>query len=151
MRPLLRVFCHLVTGMVLKMNKKDFFKWCSDRELTKNGEIADLFRLSSQTIRNWRKKEDDALLPQWISWACIALDDEERREYAVQIPQMTVEELSKWQRRHGFKTLDATAGVFSIERQAVHNWYKRGRFPRWLSLACNGYDLFKQYNLGREI
>lgn len=127
--------------MVLTMNKVEFFKWCEDRGLTKNGEIARLFRLSSQTVRNWRKKDEDELLPIWVSLACEALNSDEQRESAVKLEQMTVEKLSSWQRRNGFKTLDDTAGVFGIERQAVHNWYKRGRFPRWLSLACPGYDL----------
>jgi len=132
------------------MNKFEFFKWCEERNLIRNGEIAELFRLSSQTVRNWRKKEDDSMLPAWVSWACIVLDTEEQREASLKIPQMSVERLSKWQRRHGFKTLDDTAGVFYIERQAVHNWYKRGRFPRWLSLACIGYDHDKRLKARRE-
>lgn len=123
------------------MNKAEFFLWCEDRSLNKNGEISRLFRLSSQTVRNWRKKEDDETLPIWVNWACAALDTEEQRDLASEIAQMTVENLATWQRSHFFKTLDDTAGVFGIERQAVHNWYKRGRFPRWLSLACAGYDL----------
>jgi DNA-binding transcriptional regulator YiaG len=136
--------------MVLIMNKIEFFLWCEERSLSKNGEIARLFRLSSQTVRNWRKKKDAEILPTWVNWACHGLDTEEQRETASKIAHMTVEKLSAWQRRNEFKTLDDTAGVFDIERQAVHNWYKRGRFPRWLSLACAGYDLHKRTKSRKE-
>lgn len=137
-------YCWFVHRMVLIMNKIEFFLWCEERSLSKNGEIARIFRLSSQTVRNWRKKKDDEILPTWVNWACHGLDTEEQREAASKTAHMTVEKLSAWQRRNEFKTLDDTAGVFDIERQAVHNWYKRGRFPRWLSLACAGYDLHKR-------
>lgn len=67
--------------------------------------------------------------------------DDDEDGYDFFLPRMTVSELKDWQHRHGFTTYKATGDVFGIKRQAVHNWFKRDRFPRWLSIACAGYDL----------
>lgn len=124
------------------MDKQAFFLWCDRRELRRNPEIALAFRVSSQTIRNWQRKDDSEPMPAWIPLACVALDtvaagaaSEDR------LDGMTVARLSEWQGRHKFRTYEDTANVFQIKRQAVHNWYKRQRFPKWLPLACLGFDI----------
>lgn len=124
------------------MDKQAFFLWCSRRDLTRNPEIAAAFRVSSQTIRNWQRKKDDSPMPAWVPLACSGLEvvlAGEAPDDAV-LP-MTVSRLSEWQGRHRFKTYEDTGDVFRITRQAVHNWYKRQRFPDWLPLACFGYDV----------
>lgn len=131
------------------MDKKDFFNWCYDRELKRNNEIADVFCVSSQTIRNWSRKDDDMILPSWVELACLVLEDPDNRlETKLKFPVMTVSQLSAWQRAHGFKTYEDIAGVFGIRRQAVFNWHKRGSFPPWLSLGCAGFDLKTSLNKG---
>ena len=124
------------------MDKEAFFAWCDERELTRNQGISAAFRVSSQTIRNWQRKEPSDPMPAWVPLACAALDAISAGEVSSEraLP-MTVSRLSEWQASHRFKTYDDTANVFSIKRQAVHNWYKRQRFPRWLALACIGYDI----------
>lgn len=124
------------------MTRDEFFAWCDERELTRNNGISSSFRVSSQTIRNWLRKEPEELMPAWVPLACDALDAISAGEVdAARAEPMTVSRLAEWQASHKFKTYDDTANVFSIKRQAVHNWYKRQRFPRWLALACIGYDI----------
>jgi len=125
------------------MDKKDFFLWCDQRELRSNPEIAAAFRVSSQTIRNWQRKEEADQMPAWIPLACLAIETVAAGEPVPVAETMTVARLSEWQGRHRFKTYEDTACVFQIKRQAVHNWYKRQRFPKWLPLACLGYDVAK--------
>lgn len=124
------------------MDKKEFFAWCAERGLARSQDISAAFRVSSQTIRNWDRKPDSSPMPAWVPLACAAIDGLAAGTVsAAELAPMTVTRLSKWQSRHRFRTYDDTAAVFSIKRQAVHNWYKRQSLPRWLSLACAGYDI----------
>lgn len=68
-------------------------------------------------------------------------EDQEEEGFDFFLPATKVPELKDWQHKYGFKTYKATGDVFGITRQAVHNWFKRDKFPRWLSIACAGYDL----------
>jgi len=123
------------------MTRDEFFTWCEARGLRDNTPIAAVFSVSSQTIRNWRRKGGAEELPAWVPLACdgfVALGGDGARLPV--LPPVTVGWLSSWQGRHSLRTYEDTARVFSIKRQAVHNWYKRGRFPRWLALACAGHD-----------
>jgi len=123
------------------MTRDEFFNWCEARGLRDNTPIAAVFSVSSQTIRNWRKKGEGEELPAWVPLACDGFDALSAGEgRAPALPPITVEWLSAWQVRHALRTYEDTARVFVIKRQAVHNWYKRGRFPRWLPLACAGHD-----------
>lgn len=131
----------------VEMDKVEFFKWCDERNLIKSADIAEPFRLSSQTVRNWLKdvaKDDtNTSLYSWVGYACLVLDTEDDRNNSVaNFPPMTFAGLADWERRHGFKTYEETAGVFGIERQAVHNWHKRANLPKWLALGCAGYDKY---------
>lgn len=123
------------------MNKDEFFSWCEARGLADNTPIAAVFSVSSQTIRNWRRKAADEALPAWVPLACDGFDALAGGGRGLPIlPPITIGWLAGWQARHGLQTYEDTAQVFSIKRQAVHNWYKRGRLPRWLALACAGHD-----------
>jgi len=122
-----------------------FFDWCGKRGLTKVKSISENFRLSSQTVRNWRKlleEGKDRELELWVDLACVALDSESARKRAKELyPKMGASDLLSWERKHGFQTYEHTGDVFRIKRQAVHNWHKRQSFPKWLPLACAGYDI----------
>lgn len=133
------------------MDRDRFFAWCEAHGLTRNQDISEAFRVSSQTIRNWHRKKPSELLPAWVPLACLAVEALASGETKPsRAAPMTVARLSDWQSRHGFRTYDDTAGVFSVTRQAVHNWYKRQRFPKWLSLACLGYDIVVRSRHGKE-
>jgi hypothetical protein len=130
------------------MKKSEFFDWCVRHHLETTRDIVAIIPVSGQTVRNWMKKlpDDDDLAP-WVAYACHYYDVTagETGDLAPSaIPSMTVSELKEWQTGHGFKTYKATGDIFGIKRQAVHNWHKRGKFPRWLALACAGYDLSLQ-------
>lgn len=132
------------------MKKSEFFDWCVRHRLNETSDIVTVIPVSGQTVRNWMKKhpDEDELAP-WVDFACHYYDEtagENGDLVASSLPAMTVSELKEWQLRHGFKTYKATGDVFQIKRQAVHNWHKRGKFPRWLSIACAGYDLSIQSN-----
>jgi len=122
------------------MTRDEFFSWCETRGLRENSTIAAVFNISIQTVRNWRKKEGNAPLPPWLELACEGFDAISAVGGAPALPPITIGWLTAWQARHSLKTYEDTGRVFSIKRQAVHNWYKRGRFPKWLALACAGYD-----------
>jgi DNA-binding XRE family transcriptional regulator len=116
------------------MNSIDFFKWCEEQNLLSNVEISKTLNVSAQTIRNWRNKES---LPNWVYFACIAIE----KDF---IPMsFTVSDLKSWQIQNNLQTYEQTGSVFGIKRQAVHQWFRRGRFPKWLGLACEGYNLTK--------
>jgi hypothetical protein len=123
------------------MTRDEFFTWCSRRKLSENTPISAVFCVSSQTIRNWRKRGDGEAMPAWVPLACDGYDALTDGDGGLPIlPKVTVSWLSDWQKRHSLETYEDTAGVFDLTRQAVHNWFKRGRFPRWLAIACAGHD-----------
>lgn len=131
------------------MTKDGFFAWCAKRHLTENTPIAAVFCVSSQTIRNWRKREGGEELPAWVPIACDGYDSLTGGAGGLpRLPKVTVSWLGEWQARHGLQTYDDTGAVFDLTRQAVHNWFKRGRFPRWLALACAGHDARIQFKKG---
>lgn len=148
--------------MILK--KSEFFSWCARHGLKETSDVVAVIPVSGQTVRNWmnKRKDDDELAP-WVYFATrfydikmgaeadlkgVRLDSagDEGKDSAQHLPPpllpaMSVSDLKDWQHRHGFTTYKATGDVFGIKRQAVHNWFKRDSFPRWLSIACAGYDL----------
>lgn len=135
-----------------EMDKEEFFAWCEANGLDRNQDISAAFRVSSQTIRNWRKKEPKSKMTAWVPFACAALEAATAGTIAPKsLERITVSRLSEWQVRHRFKTYDDTAAVFSVTRQAVHNWYKRQRFPKWLALACVGYDIRTRSEARKEL
>lgn len=127
------------------MKKIEFFNWCARHQLATTRDIVAIIPVSGQTVRNWIKKlQDEDDLASWVGLVCHYYDGtagESSELSPSDIPSMTVSELKDWQMCHGLKTYKATGDIFGIERQAVHNWHKRGKFPRWLALACAGYDL----------
>lgn len=124
------------------MQKSKFFGWCATRGLAGNPDISRTVRVSSQTIRNWSKKPDDAILGGHLSLTCVALDRlAEDGLDPSGIPEMTAESFKAWMIKHGFSTYEAAADAFGMTRQGVHNWFSRNSFPRWLALATLGYDL----------
>lgn len=120
------------------MNSKDFFIWCESNGLISNKEISEAFNVSAQTIRNWKKKGE---LPLWVHYASIAL------ESGQEVEVLNFTDFKNWQRENGISTYEETGNAFGIQRQAVHQWFRRGRFPKWLSLACFGYNLKQQFNI----
>ncbi|WP_327210697.1 hypothetical protein [Rhizobium leguminosarum] len=143
--------------MILK--KSEFFSWCLRHGLKETSDVVAVIPVSGQTVRNWmNKRKDEEELAPWVYFATRYYDEAVGRDADLRgyresaggdskdsslfvLPPMSVPELKDWQYRHGFGTYKATGDVFGIKRQAVHNWFKRDRFPRWLSIACAGYDL----------
>lgn len=129
-------------------DKRDFFAWCSERGLDRPEDIASYFRLSGQTIRNWKKDIDSGEVErlELAYWVRLAVGFYEKTAGGKGCPErfdqpdMSFSTLKAWQNRHGFKTYEATADIFQIKRQAVHLWHKRQKIPAWVALACAGYD-----------
>lgn len=148
------------------MNKIEFFKWCRDHHLTQTRDIAITFRLSDQTVRNWERhvveaqtNPDSSLeLNYWVDLAIEVFDhyigDYRGEDCFRRVPKlapMGFSDLKKWQQRHGLSTYKDTADLFHIERQAVHNWLDRDRYPRWLPFACEAINLRKPGKSGKSV
>jgi hypothetical protein len=78
-------------------------------------------------------------MPSWLTLACKGFDTLSNEGPPI-LPKITIGWFTSWQRRNHFKTYYDTSRIFGLKRQAVHNWFKRGRFPKWLALACAGHD-----------
>lgn len=122
----------------------DFFAWCAGHSLTSNQEISAAFGRTPQTVRNWRCNRTRSRLgvpPQHLSLACGGYAEARRQNAEVTpLPDVAPVWFETWRRNHGLATLEATGLAFGLTRQAIHNWSKRGRLPRWLPLACLGYE-----------
>jgi hypothetical protein len=151
------------------MNKIEFFAWCRDHHLTQIRDIANVFRLSDQTVRNWEAHvataasaapgaEKNLELDYWVDLAIEMFDhyigddrgDDLFKRKVPHLAQMGFSDLKKWQQRHGLETYKDTADQFHIQRQAVHNWLTRDSFPRWLPLACQAINLRKPAKSGKS-
>jgi DNA-binding XRE family transcriptional regulator len=120
-----------------------FFDWCRRQGLTSDRHVAAAFGRTPQTIRNWKKGRSlPSVPPSHLSLACVGYEESRRRtgELVPPFPEMTVTWFDMWRRSHGLDTLEATGEAFGLTRQAIHNWHKRDRLPRWLGLACLGYE-----------
>lgn len=122
-----------------------FFQWCRSHGLQTDRQIATAFARTPQTIRNWKRGqtgEQSVLPPLHLSLACkgyeFAHAHGTHRNDSSQEPSMSW--FQNWRHHHGLDTLEATGDAFGLTRQAVHNWHKRGRLPRWLPMACLGYE-----------
>ena len=113
------------------MEATEFFEACSELSLTTNTQIAKSFNVSSQTIRNWKKTE---VVPTWVTYALISVQKN------LDCEEFGFTEFKNWQRRNNITTYEQTGNIFGIKRQAVHQWFRRGRFPSWLCLACIGWE-----------
>lgn len=144
------VFEYSVDRMESSFDKRDFFAWCDGKGLTKPDVIARYFRLSGQTIRNWRKDADSGVperlsLAFWVRLAVAYYDSVAADDGSIHpspLPSMTFAGLNEWRRRHGLETYEACGDPFRIKRQAVHLWQKRQRIPEWVALGCAGYDVW---------
>lgn len=130
------------------MNRDEFFAWCHDMGLASNGAIADAFRMSAQTVRNWRGKggKDGAWqVPRWTALACLGLEAL-REDPSIELPrEMGLRAFARFQKRNGLKTYERTGLAFGLTRQAVHNWFQdKRRFPHWVPLACLGYERWRK-------
>ncbi len=112
-----------------------FEKWCEENSYLTNSSIANAFLVSAQTVRNWKRLKR---VPAWVSFAIITLENE------MSPMSLTISEFKSWQNRNSLSTYESTARVFSLKRQAVHQWFQRGSLPKWLSLACPGYEIKDQ-------
>jgi hypothetical protein len=153
-----------------QMNKIEFFEWCRDHQLVQTRDIANIFRLSDQTVRNWERHVSEAAglpldgtknleLDYWVDLAIEMFDhyigtyrgeDMFKSPRLPKLAAMGFSDLKKWQQRHGLATYKDTADQFLIQRQAVHNWLTRDRYPRWLPLACEAINLRKPAKSGKS-
>lgn len=119
------------------MTFDEFNKWCEDESLSGNVSIASALGVSAQTVRNWKQQER---VPHWVRFACIAI------KTGTEPMTITVQSIKTWQHRNGLKTYEDTGSIFHLKRQAVHQWFRRGKFPAWLGLATRGYEIEKEAN-----
>ena len=120
-----------------------FFDWCARQGLHTDRNIADAFGRTPQTVRNWKKaRASGAAPPLRLELACLGYEASRRRtgELIPPFPEMSLGWFEMWCRSHGLATLEAAGDAFGLTRQAIHNWHKRGHLPRWLPLACLGYE-----------
>jgi DNA-binding transcriptional regulator YiaG len=120
---------------------EQFFSWCEANGLTTDKQIADVFHVTPQTVRNWRRKRDaGGPAPVHLGYV--------RRGYAavrgdgLQLPVVDFAWFQEWRDKHGLSTYEAVGDTFGVTRQAAHNWYTRAQLPKWIAAACAGYDIY---------
>lgn len=116
------------------MTYDELMGWARKHDLRTNPQIAAVIRVSPQTIRNWSVRRR---VPSWVRYACVAIDNN------CDPIDLSVSAIKAWQSRTGLRTYEDTGRVFDLKRQTVHQWFRRCSFPRWLALACAGYDFEK--------
>jgi len=122
-----------------------FFSWCDRQGLKADREIAEAFGMTPQTVRNWKHRLEagEGVPPTYLGLACVGFESA-RSTGNGEVPRlepMTVDFFKTWREHRGLETLESTGGAFGLTRQAIHNWFKRDRLPRWLPLACLGYEV----------
>lgn len=117
------------------------FKWCKEHGLVTNKHIALAFSVSVQTVRNWRHG-GDAVLKPWVWLACAGYEIRMGRSKGPlpALPKMTFEWFQEWMTRNGLESFSEAGVALGLSRQAVHNWFRRNRFPNWVALACLGFE-----------
>jgi hypothetical protein len=121
-----------------RMTKEEFFAWCDRQGLKTNPAIANAIGVSSQTIRNWREAPG---IPGWVRYATIWWESAKHDPAKRVATEMTAQEFIEWQSRNKFDTYQSVGDVLLLTRQAVHNWIRRKRFPRYVRIACAGYEI----------
>ena len=122
-----------------------FFEWCATNGLTSDRLVASAFGRTPQTVRNWKRaltRSPAPVPPLHLSLSCEGYEAA-RRSTEATVPDFaepTVGWFQTWRLVHGLDTLEATGDAFGLTRQAIHNWHKRRRLPRWLPLACLGFE-----------
>ncbi len=124
---------------------EQFFAWCASQGLKNDRLIAAAFGMTPQTVRNWKQrlKSGDGVPPAYLVLACAGYESARGQsgEVVPAFPQMTADWFEAWREHHHLETLERTGGAFGLTRQAIHNWFKRESLPRWLPLACLGYEI----------
>jgi DNA-binding transcriptional regulator YiaG len=121
------------------MKSQEFFSWAQSRGLNDAKAIANAMGVSNQTIRNWKSADE---LPGWVSYACVTYD-RSKENPEVSVPTMTFVDFERWKNRNGMSGYPDVARTFNITRQAVHNWFKRKKLPRYIARACVGFEIVK--------
>ena len=123
---------------------EEFFSWCDHQGLKSDRLIATAFGMTPQTVRNWRGRvrSQEGTPPMYLSLACFGYEAtrEHHGDVIPPFPNMSISWFEAWRTHHGLSTLERTGDAFGLTRQAVHNWFKRQSLPRWLPLACLGYE-----------
>lgn len=135
--------------------RRHFFEWCERAGLATNSEISRAFSISTQTVRNWRRNSSRALK----AWVWLAVEGYEVCMRAMDaaggplpgLPRVTVGWFSEWMTRNAFRTYEEAGLALGLTRQAVHNWYRRNRFPNWLALACLGVEKRRRSMSKRDV
>ena len=120
------------------MNSVEFFDFCKSNGLISYSDISEKFCVSSQTIRNWEKRK---ILPYWVYLATFSVNA------GIDVKKYSFSDFKKWQKKYNLNTYADTGDIFSVKRQAIHQWFRRGKFPDWLGIACVGYDVKMKNNL----
>lgn len=137
------VIQHLRFQGIRSMKASEFFAWCARNALHDNTSIASAMRVTDQTVRNWARRDR---VPGWVPLVCAArrLVGPAAFERVLQengCPSASLGWFKDWQLRHGLRTLQQTAEVFGVKRQAVHNWFARGKIPPHVYIACVAVDV----------
>ncbi|MFC4236209.1 hypothetical protein ACFOY8_13415 [Thalassospira xianhensis] len=128
----------------------DFFAWCEKQGLKSDRLISVAFHITPQSVRNWKAKNSQylagdtkAVPPIWLELSCLGFEAARRHspEIMPSFPAASLAWFDVWRAQHRLNTLELTSSTFGITRQAVHNWYHRNKTPRWLPMACRGYEV----------
>lgn len=121
-----------------------FFEWCERQGLAGDRRVSEAFGRTPQTVRNWKRNVSGAtgaIPPLHLSLSCLGHEVSKRDGISGPLPEeISLVWFQEWRKGAGLETLEATGEAFGLTRQAIHNWHKRRRLPKWLPLACLGYE-----------
>ena len=121
--------------------KGEFLAWCRDAGLEWQEDIAAVFSISSQTIRNWERSPGEPM-PRWAYLCAVGVSAWRNGPLKDQMPMFPPPGhmwFGEWAVRRGLDTYELRGRAFGHCRATVCKWYRRG-LPGWLPLACLGLD-----------
>lgn len=127
----------------------EFFAWCEKNGLADDRSISNAFSCTHQTVHNWRSGRSRMQngVPRHVQLQTIGFAAAKSGKHSLP-PNAGMAEFDAWRAERGMGSLEATGRAFGLTRQAIHNWVKRERLPRWIHLACLGHDLEAGKNSG---
>ena len=124
--------------------KGEVLGWCRESGMVGQEDIASVFNISSQTVRNWERASEEPA-PRWVCLCVAGLSawlKSPLKDHVPHFPAPGHDWFGKWASHRGLETYEEKGRVFGYCRATVCKWYKRG-LPPWLPLACLGADVLK--------
>ena len=121
----------------------EFFTWCTANELSDDRAISQALSCTHQTVHNWRTGRSRGArgLPRHVYLQTLGFEARQTETPGGLSVASSIAAFDAWRAERGLESLEKTGIAFGMTRQAIHNWVRRERLPRWIELASLGYDV----------